>query len=136
MANDEERARCRLEILPCPPLNGLPLPVPVSVVPALADQSLQATTSDTLEYFGPHEVGLWTRYGYWYANTGAQGAFIQLEVSPDAQNWSIFGSQTLAGGAIDWAMISLFSRYARLGFRSQTPGQSTGLTVWWQAQRT
>ncbi|MDI3317604.1 MAG: DUF6385 domain-containing protein [Bacillota bacterium] len=124
--------RCWIDVAPPAPGSG---PVPVPVQPSVFEQSTSVATADALQYFGPHEVGLWPRYVYWYLNTGARTAFIQLELSPDAVNWYVFGSQTLAAGVIDWAFITAPpARYTRLGYRSDAAGQPTSLRLWVQAQ--
>lgn len=131
MVDGAEGSRCWVDVVPQKRLTQ-----GITLQPRVFNQFGSVTTMDALAYFGPHEVGLWPRWVYWYRNIGTSNtALIQVEFSPDAINWYVFGSQTLAPGVIDWAFITApVARYVRLGYRSDSAGQPTSLLLWVQAQ--
>ncbi|MEW6031567.1 MAG: DUF6385 domain-containing protein [Bacillota bacterium] len=93
-------------------------------------------TGDTYAGATARNVGEQSQFSFAIKNTGASnGATVKLQISPNNSDWIDDSAETNVGAGSTIAMApAKYLRYARIAYKSQTAGQSTSLTVWYQAQ--
>jgi len=81
------------------------------------------------------DIGEQSAASFAVLNTGANGATVKLQLSPNNSDWlDDTAETTVAAGTLVALAPSKFLRYARISHKSQTSGSDTSLTIWYQAQ--
>ncbi|RJQ09469.1 MAG: hypothetical protein C4551_03925, partial [Bacillota bacterium] len=93
-------------------------------------------TGDTYTGATARDIGEQSQFSFAVKNTGAtNGATVKIQISPNNSDWIDDTAETNVAAASSVALVpGKYLRYARVAYKSQTAGQSTSVTVWYQAQ--
>lgn len=96
-------------------------------------QSVETVTAlNVFDSTTPKDVSEVSVYSYGVHNTGAEGAIVQLQISPDGVTWTADNLECeILPGSLAVFTPNHFLRYVRLSYRSQS---SNVLVVWFQGQ--
>jgi len=75
-------------------------------------------------------------FSFLVVNGGPHPVAAGTQLSPDGEVWGSFGDlvQEIAPGDLRLLVPQSFLRYARVMYRSVTPGRDSAITVWFQGQ--
>lgn len=92
----------------------------------------QVVAGPTRATTAPRDVSAVRLYSFAVLNAGTQAAAVQMEISPDRNNWTgDTPEQEVAPGGLLVLAPRFFLRYARLAYRAPSP---TPLRIWFQSQ--
>lgn len=109
----------------------------VYILRKFAETTESVTTGATWTPATTHEVGEYGTYTFFIINTGTASANVRLEISPDDVNWILYPSpagDVVGAGGMFYFTMPLFAKYARIGYVSTLPAQTTTLDILLNAQ--
>jgi len=82
------------------------------------------------------DIGEQSQVTFAVKNTGTTyGATVKIQLSPNNSDWIDDTAETnISAGEMVALVPGKYLRYARVAYKSQTAGQDTSLTIWYQAQ--
>lgn len=97
--------------------------------------SQSVSTTDTYAGSTSQDISLQSSSVFFVNNAGANPANIKVQISPDNTLWVDDSSEsTITASAVTALGITKFANYARIAYKSENSGQSTDLTIIYQAQ--
>ncbi|MDI6603881.1 MAG: DNRLRE domain-containing protein [Thermoanaerobacteraceae bacterium] len=112
----------------------------VSILVSLNDRRFAKTkttytTYDMMNFTNVNSSSAYSMMTYFVNNTGANPALLQLQISPGDDVWLNDGDSIVIQPGETKALVPfIYSQYTRLSYKNTNPGNSTTITVWYEAQ--
>jgi len=99
--------------------------------------NLNVATGDTLTALPAVSTSIYGPSTFFVYNAGTNDALVEIQISANGTNWyTDIAATTIAAGAVNVFVPTIFLKYTQLAYQSATAGSPTTIDVYFNAQGT